>query len=79
VAPIYTGTTPIRWLINQRIQASLPPLEMTTTPVEEVAARVGFDTAVTFRHHFAIALRTSPTAYRRAFIRPTTQAPADRT
>ncbi|HKE52692.1 MAG TPA: transcriptional regulator FtrA [Actinomycetes bacterium] len=61
------GTSPIRWLINQRIQASLPLLETTGTPIEEVATAVGFDNAVTYRHHFAVALRTSPSAYRRAF------------
>lgn len=64
-----SGTSPIRWLIGQRIQASLPLLESTATPVERVAAAVGFDTAVTYRHHFARIMRTSPSAYRRAFQR----------
>ncbi|SCL65072.1 helix-turn-helix domain-containing protein [Micromonospora peucetia] len=62
-----TGTTPIRWLINQRIQASLALLETTTTPIEKIAEAVGFDSAVTYRHHFAHTMRTSPSAYRRAF------------
>ncbi|GAA1759276.1 helix-turn-helix domain-containing protein [Luedemannella helvata] len=62
-----TGTSPIRWLIAQRVQASLPLLEAGATPVEDVARRVGFETAVTFRHHFTRAMRTSPSAYRRAF------------
>ncbi|MEU8237564.1 transcriptional regulator FtrA [Actinoplanes missouriensis] len=62
-----TGTTPIRWLITQRVHASLPLLESGSAPIEEVAATVGFDTAVTFRHHFTQAMRTSPSAYRRAF------------
>jgi AraC family transcriptional regulator, transcriptional activator FtrA len=62
-----TGTSPIRWLISQRVQASLPLLEATSAPVEEVATAVGFETAVTFRHHFTRAMRTSPSAYRRAF------------
>lgn len=65
-----TGTTPIRWLIERRVQASLPLLETTTAPIEEVATTVGFETAVTFRHHFTAAMRTSPSAYRRAFTRP---------
>ena len=65
-----TGTTPIRWLIDRRVQASLPLLETTTVPIEEVATTVGFETAVTFRHHFTAAMRTSPSAYRRAFTRP---------
>ncbi|MER7335926.1 MULTISPECIES: transcriptional regulator FtrA [unclassified Micromonospora] len=66
-----TGTSPIRWLINQRVQASLVLLETTDAPIEEIAGTVGFDTAVTYRHHFSRAMRTSPSAYRRAFrVRP---------
>jgi AraC family transcriptional regulator, transcriptional activator FtrA len=62
-----TGTTPVRWLINQRIQASLALLETGNGTVEAIASAVGFDTAVTYRHHFHRIMRTSPTAYRRAF------------
>ncbi|RZS45013.1 AraC family transcriptional activator FtrA [Herbihabitans rhizosphaerae] len=62
-----TGTSPIRWLITQRVQASLPLLETTRTPVEKIASAVGFDSVVTFRHHFTKAMHTSPTAYRRTF------------
>ncbi|MGJ6966764.1 helix-turn-helix domain-containing protein [Streptosporangium sp. G11] len=62
-----TGTTPIRWLIDQRVQASLVLLETTSTPIEEIAKAIGFDTLVTYRHHFGRAMRTSPSAYRRAF------------
>jgi AraC family transcriptional activator FtrA len=61
------GTTPIRWLISQRIQTSLALLETTTASVEQIAAAVGFESAVTYRHHFSRAMRTSPSAYRRAF------------
>ncbi|MGW0515907.1 helix-turn-helix domain-containing protein [Crossiella sp. NPDC003009] len=61
------GVSPIRWLISRRVQASLPLLETTDTPIEEVAVAVGFDTAVTFRHHFTSAMHTSPSAYRRTF------------
>ncbi|NED99091.1 helix-turn-helix domain-containing protein [Phytoactinopolyspora halotolerans] len=73
-----TGTSPIRWLIAQRVQASLPLLEHGDTPVEQIAARVGFDSAVTYRHHFARAMRTSPSAYRRAF-RASSQEPTEPT
>ncbi|MFI7518498.1 transcriptional regulator FtrA [Micromonospora globbae] len=62
-----TGTSPIRWLVAQRVRASLALLETTEAPVEEVAAAVGFDSPVTYRHHFGRAMRTSPSAYRRAF------------
>ncbi|WP_199434961.1 helix-turn-helix domain-containing protein [Qaidamihabitans albus] len=62
-----TGTSPIRWLVMQRVQASLPLLETTDSSIEQVAHAVGFDTAVNFRHHFTRAMRTSPSAYRRTF------------
>ncbi|MBO4204909.1 helix-turn-helix domain-containing protein [Micromonospora echinofusca] len=62
-----TGTPPVRWLVNQRVQASLALLEHSDTPVEEVARMVGFESAVTFRHHFRRTVHTSPSAYRRAF------------
>lgn len=62
-----TGSSPIRWLIAQRVHASLSLLEKTGLPVEEIAATVGFDRVVTYRHHFGRTMRTSPSAYRRAF------------
>lgn len=62
-----TGTSPIRWLISQRLQASLPLLETTAASIDEIAAATGFETATTYRHHFTRAMRTSPSAYRRAF------------
>lgn len=62
-----TGTSPLRWVIAQRVAASLPMLESSQAPVEEIGAAVGFDSPVTFRHHFTRAMRTSPSAYRRAF------------
>jgi AraC family transcriptional activator FtrA len=61
------GTSPIRWLVARRVQASLALLADTDDPIEEIAAAVGFDTAVTYRHHFHRAMRTSPSAYRRSF------------
>ncbi|WP_433444758.1 transcriptional regulator FtrA [Nonomuraea sp. CA-141351] len=64
-----TGTSPLRWVIAQRIAASLPLLESSTVPVEEVGAAVGFESPVTFRHHFSRSMRTSPSAYRKAFGR----------
>ncbi|MGI8333536.1 helix-turn-helix domain-containing protein [Actinomadura scrupuli] len=63
----HTGTSPLRWVIGQRVMASLPLLEGTTTSVEEIGAAVGFDSPATFRHHFARAMHTSPSAYRRTF------------
>lgn len=62
-----TGTTPIKWLIEQRIQASLALLESSSLSVEQIASRVGFESPVTFRHHFVRQMRTTPSDYRSAF------------
>jgi AraC family transcriptional regulator, transcriptional activator FtrA len=62
-----TGTSPLRWVIVQRVMASLPLLEAGSMSIEEVGAAVGFDSPTTFRHHFTRAMKTSPSAYRRAF------------
>lgn len=62
-----TGTTPIRWLIEQRIQASLALLESSEFSVEQISARVGFESPVTFRHHFVRQMRTTPSDYRSCF------------
>ncbi|MEU4113517.1 helix-turn-helix domain-containing protein [Kitasatospora sp. NPDC028055] len=63
------GTSPMRWVVTQRIAASLTLLESPEGTVEEVAAAVGFESTATFRHHFGRVMRTSPTAYRRSFGR----------
>ncbi|WP_224281240.1 helix-turn-helix domain-containing protein [Streptomyces sp. LS1784] len=63
------GTSPMRWVVTQRIAASLALLESPEGTVEEIAAAVGFENAAAFRHHFGRVMRTSPTAYRRSFGR----------
>ncbi|RSM86850.1 helix-turn-helix domain-containing protein, partial [Streptomyces sp. WAC 01420] len=62
-----TGTTPLRWLLDQRIAAAQRLLERTDLPMPEVARRAGFGSEVTMRQHFASRLATSPRAYRAAF------------
>jgi transcriptional regulator GlxA family with amidase domain len=62
-----TGTTPLRWLHEQRLLHARRLLEQSDLAVEDVAARSGFGTATTLREHFARAVHTTPTAYRRAF------------
>jgi transcriptional regulator GlxA family with amidase domain len=62
-----TGTTPLQWLIRRRVAEAQRLLEETDVGIDRVAARAGFGSAVALRQHFARALGTSPTAYRRAF------------
>ena len=65
-----TGTTPAQWVLEQRLRAAQTLLETTADPVEHVAHRSGFGNAAALRAHFARRLETTPTAYRRAFARP---------
>jgi AraC family transcriptional activator FtrA len=64
-----TGTTPLQWLLNQRIHAAQGLLESSDESIERIAARCGFGTAANLRLHFQRALATSPLAYRRTFRR----------
>lgn len=62
-----TGTTPLRWLLAQRVLEARRLLEESELPVEEVALHAGFGTATSLRQHFRRATATTPTAYRRSF------------
>jgi transcriptional regulator GlxA family with amidase domain len=62
-----TGTTPLRWLHEQRIAHAQQLLEGSDLPVEAVAHRCGFGSAAVLREHFRRATATTPTAYRRTF------------
>jgi transcriptional regulator GlxA family with amidase domain len=62
-----TGTSPLQWMLRQRIAAAQLALEETERSVERIADDCGFGSAVSLRVHFRRALRTSPLAYRRAF------------
>ncbi|MFD5727477.1 GlxA family transcriptional regulator [Streptomyces sp. NPDC058368] len=64
-----TGTTPVRWLITQRVAAAQKLLERTDLALPEIARRTGFGSEVTMRQHFATHLATSPRDYRLAFRR----------
>jgi transcriptional regulator GlxA family with amidase domain len=62
-----TGTTPLQWLLSQRVLEARRLLEETDLPVETIAWRVGFGTAASLRDHFRRATATTPTAYRHSF------------
>ncbi len=61
-----TGTSPGRWLIGERVQASLSMLEAGAESVESVAGSVGF-TPAGYRRHFRARMGISPAAYRQRF------------
>ncbi len=62
-----TGTTPLQWLLRQRILHAQQLLETTELPVEIIATRCGFGSATALRVHFRRATGTTPLAYRRTF------------
>ncbi|MFJ2738520.1 GlxA family transcriptional regulator [Streptomyces sp. NPDC087440] len=64
-----TGTTPLQWLLNQRLGRAQSLLESTDLPVEKVAELSGLGTANNLRHHFLKQVGVSPSDYRRAFPR----------
>jgi transcriptional regulator GlxA family with amidase domain len=64
-----TGTPVLRWLLAQRVDAARSALESTDASIDEIAHRCGFGTAANLRKHFHRSVRTTPTAYRRAFAR----------
>ena len=64
-----TGTTPLQWVLRQRVLLAQRLLETTDEPVERIAAQCGFGTAAGMRQHFARFVHTTPQAYRRTFRR----------
>jgi transcriptional regulator GlxA family with amidase domain len=62
-----TGTSPLQWLVRQRIHHAQDLLETTDMSIEDIASHCGFGTSVAMRQHFAKHVKISPMAYRRAF------------
>jgi AraC family transcriptional activator FtrA len=62
-----TGTTPLQWLLAQKVTHARELLETTDLTVETIAHRCGFTDAPTLRRHFARQTGTTPRAYRAAF------------
>ncbi|OIV39093.1 AraC family transcriptional regulator [Mangrovactinospora gilvigrisea] len=62
-----TGTTPHRWLTQQRVLLARRLLEDTGLELDAVAASAGLGDAALLRHHFRRATGLTPQAYRRAF------------
>jgi transcriptional regulator GlxA family with amidase domain len=65
-----TGTTPLQWLLMQRVRRAQHLLEATDEPVERVAGLAGFGTAANLRQHFTRSVGVAPMAYRRTFRPP---------
>ncbi|MTE17195.1 GlxA family transcriptional regulator [Nocardia aurantiaca] len=64
-----TGSSPLQWLLHQRIDRARELLEVTDLPVPEVARRSGLGTAESLRQHLTRRHGLTPSAYRTAFSR----------
>ncbi|MEV6399695.1 helix-turn-helix domain-containing protein [Streptomyces sp. NPDC051907] len=72
-----TGTTPLQWLLDQRIARAQSLLESTGLPVDRISEQSGLGSAANLRRHFTRSVGVSPTDYRRAF-RPSGPPSRDR-
>jgi AraC family transcriptional regulator, transcriptional activator FtrA len=63
------GTTPLQWILRQRVHRAQELLETTDLPLDRVAQEAGLGTAANLRIHMRRVAQTSPSAYRRTFRR----------
>lgn len=62
-----TGTTPLQWLLTQRMRRAQELLETTDDNIESIATATGMGTATTLRRHFNHIIGVPPNTYRRTF------------
>lgn len=62
-----TGTTPGKWLTQNRLNHARTLLESTQDSIADIARSCGFASPVTFRQNFTAAFSIPPTSYRQRF------------
>ncbi len=62
-----TGTTPLQWLLAQRIHRAQELLESSDVGLDRIADLTGMGTATSLRRHFHRKLGVPPATYRRTF------------
>jgi AraC family transcriptional activator FtrA len=65
-----TATTPLQWLLTQRIHRAQELLETTDHSIDHIADTTGMGTAATLRRHFHRVIGVPPDTYRRTFHQP---------
>ncbi|MGV9887084.1 helix-turn-helix domain-containing protein [Streptomyces sp. NPDC003395] len=70
-----TGTTPLQWLLAQRIRRAQELLEKTDDDIDTIAKSTCMGTATTLRRHFNRTLGVPPDTYRRTFRTRTQERP----
>lgn len=63
-----TGTTPARWLLNERLIRARDYLENSRLSVDSIAEQTGFACSATLRHHFRQQFALSPAQYRKQHL-----------
>ncbi|GAA4252359.1 GlxA family transcriptional regulator [Dactylosporangium darangshiense] len=63
------GTSPLQWLVGQRVRLAQELLETTDDSIERIAHRTGFGTPANLRTHFSRQTSVSPATYRQVFHR----------
>lgn len=66
------GTSPARWLIDQRVERARQLLETSDLSIDQVALKAGFGTPTAMRQHLRTSLGVSPSQYRQTF-RPSSE------
>jgi len=59
------GTSPLQWLLAERVLMARELLERTTWPLSRIASRCGLGSEVSLRQHFRRRFQISPSTYRR--------------
>lgn len=59
------GTSPLQWLLAERLLAARELLERTRWPLARIASRCGLGSEVSLRQHFRRRFQISPSTYRR--------------
>ncbi|EHR61416.1 helix-turn-helix domain-containing protein [Saccharomonospora cyanea] len=72
------GTTPLQWLLIQRIRHAQTLLETTDDSIDAIATATGMGTATTLRRHFNRTVGVPPDTYRRTFRSRTPAVPQGR-
>ncbi|GAA3248172.1 helix-turn-helix domain-containing protein [Dactylosporangium siamense] len=62
-----TGTTPLQWLLHQRLAHAQTLLEVTDLPIDTVSEQSGLGSAANLRRHFSLHFGVPPQHYRRDF------------
>lgn len=63
-----TGTTPARWILNERLLRARESLANSRLRIDEIAQQTGFGSAASLRHHFRAQFDISPGDYRKTIL-----------